>query len=150
MCKATWNTHLLVLQCAIAAPPTQLLSRECPGPSNSEQESEQKREILARAEERGMGKEKEIGGREEPWSINKWWVQQCELLLVSIAAAPLSFAWQHLEQTLLLAPFPFLLFLSQRFCCRFHSVPFFLPFSVSVSLRWNNRCVFSKIIFSCD
>ncbi|KAF3847713.1 hypothetical protein F7725_020741 [Dissostichus mawsoni] len=45
--------------CATAAPPTQLLSRERTGPSNSERESEQKREILARAGERGMGKERE-------------------------------------------------------------------------------------------
>lgn len=61
--KDTRNAHLLMLLCATAAPPTQLLSRECPGPSNSERESEQKRKILAREGERGMGKEKEMGGR---------------------------------------------------------------------------------------
>ena len=61
----TWNERSYVSLCATAAPPTQLLSRECTGPSNSERESEQKREILARAGERGMGKdrEREEGGR---------------------------------------------------------------------------------------
>lgn len=58
------------------------------------------------------GREKEMRGRGELWSINKWWVQQCELLLVSIAAAPLSFAWQHQEQTPLLTPFPLSLCIS--------------------------------------
>lgn len=53
----TENTHLHMLLRATAAPPTQLLSREYTGPSNSEQESEQEREILARAGKRGMGKE---------------------------------------------------------------------------------------------
>lgn len=75
----TQNTHGMhtlarVAVCAIAAPPTQLLSRECTGPSNSERESEQKREIQARAGEKGMGKERkrERDGREgEPESINK-------------------------------------------------------------------------------
>lgn len=53
------KTHTCTSLCATAAPPTQLLSRECTGPSNSERESEQKREILARAGDRGMGKERE-------------------------------------------------------------------------------------------
>lgn len=35
-----------------AAPPTQLLSRECAGPSNSERKSEQEAEILLRAGKR--------------------------------------------------------------------------------------------------
>lgn len=52
--------------CATAAPPTQLLSRECAGPSNSEQKSEQETEILVRAGERGMGKE--TGGWGGGWA----------------------------------------------------------------------------------
>lgn len=51
--------------CATAAPPTQLLSRERTGPSNSERESEQKtRDPVV---SRGMGKERERerDGREE-------------------------------------------------------------------------------------
>lgn len=51
-----------VAVCAGAAPPTQLLSRERAGPSNSERKSEQEAEILLRAGERGMGKE--TGGGE--------------------------------------------------------------------------------------
>lgn len=71
----TGNAYLHMSPCATAAPPTQLLSRECTGPSNSEQKSEQETEILVRAGERGMGKEtgKEGGGRagEDVGGINK-------------------------------------------------------------------------------
>ena len=49
--------------CATAAPPTQLLSRECTGPSNSERESEQKKRDLG--ESRGEGKERERERKKE-------------------------------------------------------------------------------------
>lgn len=61
----TGNAYLHMSLCATAAPPTQLLSRECAGPSNSEQKSEQETEILVRAGERGMGKE--TGERGGTW-----------------------------------------------------------------------------------
>lgn len=72
------------------------------------------------------GREKEMRGRGELWSINKWWVQQCELLLVSIAAAPLSFAWQHQEQTPLLTPFPLSLCISPSHFFFLFPEPFYL------------------------
>lgn len=72
------------------------------------------------------GREKEMRGRGELWSINKWWVQQCELLLVSIAAAPLSFAWQHQEQTPLLTPFPLSLCISPSHGFFLFPEPFYL------------------------
>lgn len=59
-----------VAVCAGAAPPTQLLSRERAGPSNSERKSEQEAEILLRAGERGMGKETG-GGQGRGAGINK-------------------------------------------------------------------------------
>lgn len=66
----TGNAYLHMSPCATAAPPTQLLSRECAGPSNSEQKSEQETEILVRAGERGMGKETgEEGGWAGGWGM---------------------------------------------------------------------------------
>lgn len=66
---------------------------------------------------------REVGGG----GINKWWVQQCELLLVSIAAAPPSFAWQPRKTN----PLDLRHFLScsvslrYQFPSHFHSVFFF-------------------------